>query len=227
VRFWTPDNGVEDYFVITRLVPGQTETKYLSSTLYALAGDSWTPSEQQEPLQRVLDMAEHGSVILSAILDTGCCGWENQSNDQTLLFSYGRKVVVFDERAQYQNPDYDVSFFTENAKLSPQIGSVAMTIGASAKENSTIQLSELGQPNPAESQRIRRYLTDLPSVQVVSAVDPSKRLAYLPHASLVGWLNEKEILIVENHFMVAYDVTSGNRRKSAIKVEDPSLIFVR
>ena len=227
VRFWTPDTGVEDYFVLTRLVPGQTETKYLSSTLYAQAGESWTPTEQAQPLERVLDLAEHGSVILSAILDTGCCGWENQSDDQTLLFSYGRKVVVFDERKQFNNPDYDVSFFTENAKLSPEVGSVAMTIEASSKQNSTIQLSELGQPNPAESQRIRRYLTELPAVEVVSAVDPSKRLAYLPHASLLGWLSEKEILIVENHLLVAYDVAARTRRKSAIKVEDPSLVFVR
>jgi len=35
---------------------------------------------------------------------------ENQSNDQTLLLNYGRTVVLFDERAQYKNPDYDVSF---------------------------------------------------------------------------------------------------------------------
>ena len=61
----------------------------------------------------------------------------------------------------------------------------------------------------------------------MSAVDPNKRLAYLPHASLVGWLSEKEILIVENHLLVAYDVAAGTRRKSAIKVEDPSLVFVR
>lgn len=172
-------------------------------------------------------MAEHGSVILSAVLDTGCCGWENQSNDQTLLLSYGKTNVVFDEREQYKNPDYDVSFFTENAKLSPQVGSVAMTIEASAKSSAPIQLSEQGEANPAESQRIRKALLDLPAVAVVSAVEPSKRLAFLPHAVLVGWLTEREILIVENHFLVAYDIPSGARRKSNIKVEDAASAFVR
>ena len=227
VRFWVPDDGVGDYFVLTRLITGQTETKYLSSTLYQQSSGVWTPTDLKQPLQRVLDMAEHGSVILSAVLDTGCCGWENQSNDQTVLLSYGKTSVVFDEREQFKNPDYDVSFFTGNAKLSPQVGSVAMTIEASAKSSAPIQLAEQGEANPAESQRIRKALLDLPGVQVVSAIEPSKRLAFLPHALLVGWLSEREILIVENHFLVAYDIASGARRKSSIKVEDASSAFVR
>ena len=192
-RFWVPEKGVEDYFIITRLIEGQTETKYLSSTLYQQGTATWSATDLAQPLQRVLAMAEHGSVIISAILDTGCCGWENQSNDQTLLLSYGKSVVLFDERAKYNNPDYDVSFFTENARLSPELARVAMTIEASAKSSAPIQLSEQGQANPAESLRIRKALTELPAVEVVSALDPGKRSAFLPHAYLVGWLNEKEI----------------------------------
>lgn len=227
VRFWVPEDGVGDYFVLTRLIPGQTETKYLSSTLYQQSSGTWSPTELKQPLQRVLDMAEHGSVILSAILDIGCCGWENQSNDQTVLLSYGKTYIVFDEREQFKNPDYDVSFFTENAKLSPLASSVAMTIEASAKANSPIQLSEQGEANPVESQRIHKALLDLPAVQVVNALEPTKRLAFLPHAVLVGWLSEREILIVENHLLAAYDISSGARRKSTIKVEDASFAFVR
>ena len=227
VRFWTPDGGVDDYFFLTRLIQGQTETKYLSSTLYRREGETWSGTDLKQPPQRVLDMAEHGAVFISAILDIGCCGWENQSNDQTLLTTAGKSVVLFDERLQYKNPDYDVSFFTENAKLSPDLAHVAMTIEASAKSSAPIQLSEQGQANPAESLRIRKALTELPAVEVVNADDPGKRTAYLPHAFLVGWLNEKEILIVENHLLVAYNTASGTRRKSAIKVEDPAFAFVR
>ena len=65
----------------------------------------------------MLDLADGGAIVISAILDVGCCGWENQSNDQTILTNHGRIVTLFDERAQFKNPDYDVSFFTENAKL--------------------------------------------------------------------------------------------------------------
>jgi hypothetical protein len=226
-RFWVPDGGVEDYFFLTRVTQGQTETKYLSSTLYQESETTWAGKDRPEPLQRVLDMGEHGSVVISAVLDTGCCGWENQSNDQTILSTYGKTVVLFDERVQFKNPDYDVSFFTENAKISPEHAHVAMTIEASAKSSAPIQLSEQGQANPAESLRIRKALTDLPAVEVVSAMDPSKRSAYLPHAFLIGWLNAKEILIVENHVLVAYNVSAGTRRRSTIKVTDPSFVFIR
>ncbi len=226
-RFWVPDGGIDDYFVITRLIQGQTETMYLSSSLYRQAEGTWSATELSQPMQRVLDMAQHGSIIVSAILDTGCCGWENQSNDQTILLSNGNPFVLFDERAQYKNPDYDVSFFTENARLSPDLSQVAMTIEASAKSSAPIQLSEQGQANPAESLRIRKALADVPAVQVVSVSDPGKRVVFLQHAYLVGWISAKEILIVENHLLVAYNVASGARRKSTIKIEDPALVFVR
>jgi len=227
VRFWIPDTGVDDYFMLTRLIQGTTETKYVSSSLYLYSGGTWGPTDLKQPLQRVLDSAEHGAVILSAILDTGCCGWENQSDDQTVLLAYGKRMVVFDEREQFKNPDYDVSFFTENAKLSPEQSQVAMTIEASSKSNQPIQLSEQGQGDAAESQRIRKALTELPVVQVVAATDPVKRTVSLPHAVFVGWLNEKEILIVENKMLVAYNVAAGTRRKSTIRVDDPAFAFVR
>src|SRR5215470_3311462 len=184
-RFWVPEGGAEDYFLLTRVIQGQTETKYLSSTFYKQSDAAWAGTDWPQPLQRVLDMTDGGGIVISAILDTGCCGWENQSNDQTVLSNHGRLVTLFDERLQFKNPDYDVSFYTENAKLAPGNAHVAMTIEASAKSSAPIQLSEQGQANPAESQRIRRALVDMPAVQVVSAAD-GKRSVYVPHAYFVG-----------------------------------------
>jgi hypothetical protein len=217
---------MQDYFVLTRMIQGQTETQYLSTSIYKQQENQWSPTDLKEPLQRVLDAAEHGSVILSAVLDTGCCGWENQSNDQTLLWRSGKPIVIFDERAQYRNPDYDVSFFTENAKLSPDLTHVAMTVVASAKASGPIQLSEDGQANPAESLRIRKALGEMPQVELVSAEDPSKRTV-VPHAFLVGWLNAREILIVENHLLMAYNIGAGTRRRSTIKVGDAAMVLLR
>jgi hypothetical protein len=226
-RFWVPEGGVDGYFFLTRVIQGQTETKYLSSTLYKQSEPAWTAAEWPQPLQRALDMREDGGIVISAILDTGCCGWENQSNDQTILSNHGQLMTVFDERLQFKNPDYDVSFYTENAKLAPGNAHVAMTIEASAKSSAPIQLSEQGQANPAESQSIRRALADMPAVQVVSAADGSKRTAYLPHSYFVGWISEKELLLVENHVLVAYNIVTAARRRSTIKVADASFVFVR
>ncbi len=129
--------------------------------------------------------------ILEAIPDTACCGWENQSDDQTLLHLHGKTVTVFDEQSAYKNPDYDVSFYTENGKLSPDLGSVALTIVATSKPNTPIQLAEQGQANPEESQRIRKALVDLPAVEVKSMGDSATahRFSAARHA---GGLDQRQ-----------------------------------
>jgi hypothetical protein len=104
---------------------------------------------------------------------------------------------------------------------------VALTIVATSQPNTPIQLAEQGQANPEESQRIRKALLDLPAVEVKSAEDSPHRIAFLPHATLVGWISSKEILIVEGRLLVAYNVASGVRRKSNIRVEDVAHVFLR
>jgi hypothetical protein len=224
---WAPDTGVEKFFLMTEFVNGQTETTYQKSTRYQEQGGKWTPTVLDKPLERELDASPTGDLILEQIPDSGCCGWSNESNDQTLVLADGKTRVLFDEQATFKNPDYDVSFYTSNARLSPSAGALAMTIVATAEPNKPIQLSEDGQANPEESQRIRKALTELPAVEVKSTDDSPKRLAFVPHASLVGWISEKELLIVENHLLVAYHLGTGARRKSNVKVEDAARVFLR
>jgi hypothetical protein len=223
---WVPDDGVGKFFVVTQVVSGKDQAVYKASSLYQETGGKWTATPLDTPLRRVLDAANAGA-ILEAVPDSGCCGWANQSDDQTVLHLRGKTLTVFDELGAYKNPDYDVSFYTENGKLSPGLGSVALTIVATLPANKPIQLSEQGQANPEESQRIRKALLDLPAVEVKSVEDAPRRIAFLPHATLVGWISEKEILIVEGHLLVAYNVVSGTRRKSSIRVEDAAHVFLR
>jgi hypothetical protein len=227
VVVWAPDDGIQNFFLTTQVVAGQTATTYKESTRYQLDSTKWAATALPEPLQRVLDANSSGSVIVEAIPDTGCCGWSNQSNDQALVLVDGKTSTIFDEQATYKNPDYDVSFYTSNARLSADAARVAMTIVSTAQSNKPIQLSEQGQANPEESQLIRKALLELPAVEVKSLDDTPRRLAFIPHASLVGWLNDKELLIIENHMLVAYNVGTGSRRKSSVKVEDGLHVFLR
>jgi hypothetical protein len=103
---------------------------------------------------------------------------------------------------------------------------VAMTIASTAQPNKPIQLAEQGQGDPEEMRRIRKALAEMPAVEVKSVSGPVKRLAYVPHAALVGWISDKEILIVEDHMLVAYSVAAGARRKSTIRVEDAEHVFL-
>jgi hypothetical protein len=134
---------------------------------------------------------------------------------------------MFDEREAYKNPDYDVSFFTANAKLSLDSTRVAMTITATAQAGKPIQLSDEGEANPEESQNIRKALTVLPAVVVKTIDDPTKQVAFVPHAALVDWINDKELLLVEDHLLVVYTVATGARHKTAVRVEDASHVFLR
>jgi hypothetical protein len=224
---WAPGNSVEKFFLMTQFVAGQTEPDYKATTRYLAEGGKWTPETLTEPLKRILDAASDGKTIVEAIPDTGCCGWSNQSNDQTLVLTDGKTRTVFDEQATYKNPDYDVSFFTSNARLSPQFGYVAMTIATTAEANKPIQLAEDGDANPEESQRIRKALLDLPAVEVKSMDDAPRRVAFVPHALLVGWVSEKEVLIVEDHMLVLYNIGTATRRKSSVRVEDAGHAFLR
>jgi hypothetical protein len=228
---WVPDDGVGKFFLLTQFVAGKTQPIYKATSVYEENAGKWSVTPFEPPLRRVLDAPNDGT-ILEAIPDTACCGWENQSDDQTVLHFQGKTLTVFDEQAAYKNPDYDVSFYTENGKLSPDLGSVALTIVATSKPNTPIQLAEQGQANPEESQRIRKALQDLPAVEIKSVdaksnEDSLRRIAFLPHATLVGWISDKEILIVEGHLLIAYNVASGARRKSNIRVEDAARVFLR
>jgi hypothetical protein len=225
-EMWIPDDGMGKFFLLTQLVAGQTKPVYKSSSRYVQTGGKWTASPLDPPVRRVLDAADAGA-ILEAIPDTGCCGWANESDDQTLLRLRGKTLTLFDELTTYRNPDYDVSFRTENGKLSHDLSSVALTISATAQPNKPIQLAEQGQANPEESQRIRKALLDLPAVEIKSVEDSPRRIALLPHATLIGWIDDKEILIIEGHLLVGYNVATGVRRKSNIRVEDVGQVFLR
>jgi hypothetical protein len=224
---WAPEDGVGKFFVMNQFVAGKDEPAYKASTVYRQEDGKWAASAQAESLRRVLDAAAGGGEIVDAIPDTGCCGWSNQSNDQTLVHANGKTRILFDEQTTYKNPDYDVSFFTSNAHLSPDSGYLAMTISATAKANQPIQLSEQGQANPEESKQIRKALADLPAVEIKIVDDSPRRIALLPHAVLVGWVSEKEILIVEDHFLVLYNLGTGSRHKSAVRVESAARVFLR
>ncbi len=229
-QVWAPEAGIASFFLVTQLVAGKDQPSYKSTSLYQVSSGKWDSTDLNPPLRRVLD-APSPSAILEAIPDTGCCGWANQSDDQTVLRPPNKTLTVFDERKEYKNPDYDVSFYTANGKLSPNIEAVAITIIASSEPNKPIQLSEQGQGDPEESERIRKALLELPAVEIVSldakGAEAPRRMEFLPHASLVGWLTDKELLIVEDHLLTVYNVATRARRKTNIRVEDAAHVFLR
>lgn len=230
-QIWIPGEGVGSFFLLRQFVTRKDQPAYKSTLRYEEGSDGkWKGTALEPALRRVLD-APNADTILEAVPDTGCCGWSNQSDDQTLLRVRGKTLTAFDERSEYKNPDYDVSFYSEDGKVSPDLSAVAMTIVASTEANKPIQLAEEGQADPEESQRIRKALLDLPLIEI-EGIDAKgsgepQRMALVPHASLVGWMSEKEILMIEDGVLVVYDVATKVRRKSSIRVESARDVFLR
>jgi len=224
-----PDAGIDDHFIVTNWIPGQIQSEYQASFLYRKSARGWTQMRLLSAVEQALDSSWDGDGLrlIEAIADGGCCGWVNASDDQTLLTKSGKSLVLFDEFRRYQNQDYDVSFFTSRAKLSPHSMLAALTITATSEPGTQIRLSDSGKSNVAELARIQQALRELPAVEVLRLDDPPKRTDMIPHARLVGWLNDEEILVVENNFLVSCNVMSGRRRKSAIKVARESHAFLR
>jgi hypothetical protein len=102
-----------------------------------------------------------------------------------------------------------------------------LTIAATHEPGQEIRLSDSGKANAAELSRIQRALAELPVVEVLRLDDPPKRTVTIPHSSLVGWITDQEILLLENGILVSYNVLNGRRRTSEIKVSKNSHVFLR
>ena len=55
VSVWAPDDGIQNFFLTTQVVAGQTATTYKESTRYQLEGSKWTANAFSPPLQRALE----------------------------------------------------------------------------------------------------------------------------------------------------------------------------
>ena len=236
---WTPKSGVDSFFGVYGSYTGQVSpTTYVGESLYrGLPDGRWSSAPLPSSFEtEIVDAAEDASAFVVVLPDSACCGWNNESDDQTLLLRKGQTIVLFDEFSRYHNERYDVSYSASEAQLSPDNQFVAMTISSSARPGEEFRASDVSgdDEGPSDAKlsaedvaRINQSLADLPAVEVVTATDPPKRAAYLPNATLVGWLNQREIVIVKDSFLGVYSVPAGTLRKLSIAVGDQSHAFLR
>ena len=225
--FWFPEDGVDDFFIVSYWIPGQLGSEYKDSYIYRKAGGKWSEDKSGRVFEVVLDATRDGNAIIHAVRDGACCGWENEGNDQTMLFAGGRNTVIFDEQKKFSNPDYDVSFYTSKATLSPDGTLAAISIVSTYQQGDELRLSSDGKKNPEELARIRRALDTLPGIEVLRVADPMKPLISLPRATLAGWLNNQEILGIENGLLFTFNIAQNARKETGIKVPKKSSVFVR
>ena len=225
-QVWAPEAGITDFFFVTRWVPGQLGPHFQQTDLYRLQNGRWVGQKLPTPVEQFADMADHGNVFIGVVSDSGCCGWANDSDDQALLFRNGQSTVIYDERQRFHNDNYDVSFFTSRARLSPDGSRVAYTLAATASPGEEIRLSDSGKENPEELRRVKKAISELPRVEVLAVTDPKKAVVGLP-GELVDWLDAKRILIVQAGELVVLEVDSGTKAMTRIKAASALQVFVR
>jgi len=226
-EFWAPDNIVGDFFLVTRFTPGQLESTYHESFLYQRSASTWQAKRLPRPIENPLTASEKGEILVAAVPDGGCCGWDNMGSDQMLLLQSGKVFVLFDEFKRYDNRNYDVSFYISNARLSPNNAAIAYTITSSARTGDEIRLSSDGKENAEELARVRRTIGELPAVEVVWLGNKGQPKTILRHASLVGWLSEHEIIVAQGGRLMVFDIHSQKRRETTIRVRSAGDAFLR
>ncbi|MFI5371016.1 MAG: hypothetical protein ACHQ52_05600 [Candidatus Eisenbacteria bacterium] len=164
-----------------------------------------------------LDLAANGASLLLDP-DDGCCGWSNGSTDRVLYSSPETSVVVFDEWRRFRNSGYDVSFRAASARLSPDSRRVATTIVGTSAAAEEIQLSADGHADSLELGGIRRALASLPLVIVTAHSGPGGETLELPHTEVVGWVSERELIVLQGRELVAVDVVTRRMRSTGIRV---------
>lgn len=223
---WFPAPGVSDFFFLTRVVPGQLGSYFLETDLYRENAGTWVARKLPGPVYSFLDAADHGRVYLAAIPDAGCCGWENESDDQSFLVRGGKRILFFDERARFHNPDYDVSFFTSNARLSPDASQVAYTVAATFRPGQTIRVSDRGKANPEELRSIQTALARMPQVEVETLSNPSKPRFRLPDAQLIGWWSAQRLLVWQQGRLLVVDAATGHVADTGLHAEKAADVFL-
>jgi len=224
---WVPGGVVRDFLLLTYWkqdhYPGFEDAIGASCHSLLLRRDAkgWRASEPsiwcEEPL---LDMAAGGSAWVQAEGEAGCCGGLNEDSNVTRFMNADSSHTVFDEWTRFHNRNYDVSFFTANAIISPDGMRVAYTVHTTAFSQE-IPVSREGHPDTLELASIRRSLTDLPLVEIHEVRPHPMDLQRLSHCELIGWASDSEVIVVEKRHVVAVDVTTGRRRQSGINVRDP------
>jgi hypothetical protein len=229
IEAWTPPGGVSSFFYLSRYIQGQLEKFDLETDLYQALDNAWRVSKLDSPNTNIVDARDNGNTYIAIVSDGGCCGWENEGDDQTYVVSKGAQTTFFDEESRFHNQDYDVSFFTSNARFSPDEKKIAYTITSTYNSSSaeSIRLSDSGKENPVELRQIEAAFVKLPQVEVVAFSDLSKPCFSLVNTQLIGWLDEHRLLVWKEGQLFLVDTISGKAAATGLKAEKAADVILK
>ena len=135
--------------------------------------------------------------------------------------------VLYDESNRYPYHNYDVSFYTADARLAADNAMLAYTIVSTASIGSQIRLSSDGKENAEELARVRKAIGELPAVEVVRLETPPRSETVIPHAELVSWVSDRELLVAQDGRLMLYDIRGSKKKETMIRVRRAADAFLR
>ena len=226
-ELWAPDGTVGDFFLATRVTPGQIGTTYHETVRYLRSGNTWRRSPLPRAVERFLCASARGDALIAAVPDGGCCGWDNEGSDQLLLLRDGKVIVLYDEFTRYNSHDYDVSIFPRDARVAPGESMVAYTLASTAPAGGEIRLSSSGTRDSAQLARLQTALPGLPAVEILELGSPYPPPAVIPRAGLVGWLTDRGLLVAREGVLTVCDRSGNTGRTTSIHVRSAADAFLR
>jgi len=224
---WVPDGIVSDFFLATRVTQGQLQATYHETLLYRPSGPAWRARRLPQAVERFLAASARGDMLVATVPDGGCCGWDNEGNDQLLILRNGKVSVLYDEAERYRNRNYDVSFYPSDARFAPGGSILAYTIVSTAGAGTQIRLSSEGKDDAEERARVRTAIAGLPAVEVVQLDGPSRPAAVIPRAGLVGWLTDRKLLVARDGLLTVCDSRGNASTATPIRVRTAADAFLR
>jgi hypothetical protein len=224
---WAPDGVVSDFLLLTQVTPGQIGSTYHQSVVCERQRNMWQIKKLSQPILYPLTYSKKGKMLVATEPDGGCCGWENESSDRLLLLRDSKFSVLYDEWIRYDNRNYDVSFYVRDARFAPDNNTLAYTLVSTARPATEIRVSSEGKENVEELARIRKAITQLPAVEVMLSGVKPRLITMIPHAELVGWLNNREILVAQDGRLVVYNSRGVMQRVTPISVRTAADGFAR
>ena len=145
---WAPGGAVRGCIVLTQWDQGSDgrrgdlPTVAYRFTRCSRTAAGWTLSDVPRDwgCETLLDASGDGMRWVQALHDDGCCGWSNGSSDQTRFGDADTTVIVFDEWSEFGNENYDISFFTADARIAPGGRRVALSVHATEGPGADIPL---------------------------------------------------------------------------------------
>jgi hypothetical protein len=230
---WAPGGVVKNHFLLVHWEPDSSEPGQEGLPLgsshrvrYQRSRGEWQAVELDQWVDAPpLDANADGSLSIEAPGDESNYG-VNEVSNQVIWRSTDTSRVVFDEWSSLHNEGYAVNFLIADAHIAPNGHRVAYTVRASASATDSIAASEDGHPDPSQLPMIRSAVEDAPWVEVIERHPGSVRPVRLPHAEMVGWASDSEIVVIERGRVVAIDVATLRRRRSDIRVRTVGDAFV-